>query len=102
MVLLVSKVLGWVSKLVVLAVALIDFRYSDDPDDSILDRSDLLIAKVEMALKGTLMNIFSGRSAAIHAVVDYDEVMNAEMSVGITALMLAVVKPPHAFHLVVC
>ena len=38
----------------------------------------------------------------MHAVVDYDEVMNLEMSVGITALMLVVVKPPHAFHLVVC
>lgn len=57
MVLLVSKVLGWVAKLVVSAVALIDFCYSDEPDDSILDRSDSLIAQVEMAMTGTPMKI---------------------------------------------
>jgi hypothetical protein len=55
--LLVSIVLGCVSKLVVLAVALIDFRYSDDPNDSIMDRIYSLILRVEMALLGIPVNI---------------------------------------------
>ncbi len=57
MFLLVSIVLGCVSKLVVLAVALIDFRYSDDPNDSIMDRIYSLILRVEMALLGIPVNI---------------------------------------------
>lgn len=51
-----AGVLGWVSKLVVLAAVLIDFHCSDDRKDSALDRNDWTLARVEMAWLGTPMD----------------------------------------------